>query len=205
MSSAGNREKTLLLEVARLAVTAAAERREITDELPRGAELKDFGGAFVTLRRRGRLRGCIGQIVSSESLVEVVAYCAKAAALEDPRFEPIRPQELAEIEIELSILSRLEQIAPEQIEAGKHGLVVSQGRRRGVLLPQVAIEFHWTAERLLEETCVKAGFERDAWKDSATRIEGFTAEVFCESDLRAEGCSTRETPDRSKPGYSTST
>jgi AmmeMemoRadiSam system protein A len=205
MSSVGKREKTLLLEVARLAVTAAVERREIPGELPRGGEFKDFGGAFVTLRRRGRLRGCIGQIVSSESLVEVVAYCAKAAALEDPRFAPIGPQELAEVEIELSVLSRLEEIAPEQIEAGKHGLMVSQGWRRGVLLPQVAIEFQWTAERLLEETCVKAGFERDAWKDSAMRIQGFTAEIFGESDLRAEGRSTRESENRSKPGYSTST
>ncbi len=205
MSSAGNREKTLLLEVARLAVTAAVERGEIPGELPRDADLKDFGGAFVTLRRRGRLRGCIGQIVSGESLVEVVAYCAKAAALEDPRFDPIRPHELAEVEIELSVLSRLEEIAPERIEAGKHGLMVSQGWRRGVLLPQVAIEFQWTAERLLEETCVKAGFERDAWKDRATRIQGFTAEIFSESDLRAEGRSTRESQDPSKPGYSTST
>ena len=186
MSSVGSREKTLLLEVARSAVTAAVERREVPSELPRG-DLKGFGGVFVTLRRRGRLRGCIGQIVSSEALVEVVAYCAKAAALEDPRFDPIRPHELAEVEIELSVLSRLEEIAPEQIEAGKHGLMVSQGWRRGVLLPQVAIEFQWTAERLLEETCVKAGFERGAWKDPEKRIHGFTAEIFCESDFRAKG------------------
>jgi AmmeMemoRadiSam system protein A len=186
MSSVGDREKTLLLEVARSAVTAAVERREVPSELPRG-DLKGFGGVFVTLRRRGRLRGCIGQIVSSEALVEVVAYCAKAAALEDPRFDPICPHELAEVEIELSVLSRLEEIAPEQIEAGKHGLMVSQGWRRGVLLPQVAIEFQWTAERLLEETCVKAGFARDAWKDPETRIQGFTAEIFCESGFPAEG------------------
>jgi len=206
MSSVGSREKTLLLEVARIAVTAAVERREVPRELPRDANLDDFGGVFVTLRRRGRLRGCIGQMVSSESLVEVVAYCAKAAALEDPRFDPVRPHELAEVEIELSVLSRLEEIAPERIEAGKHGLMVSQGWRRGVLLPQVATEFQWTAERLLEETCVKAGFERDAWKDPETRIQGFTAEIFCESDFRAEGRSARRSPAirprRSRPGRS---
>lgn len=205
MSSVGNREKTLLLEVARIAVTAAVERREVPRELPRDANLEDFGGVFVTLRRRGQLRGCIGQMVSNEALVEVVAYCAKAAAMEDPRFDPVRPHELAEVEIELSVLSRLEAIAPERIEAGKHGLMVSQGWRRGVLLPQVATEFQWTAERLLEETCVKAGFERDAWKDPETRIQGFTAEIFCESDFRAEGRSARESRGGPKPGYSTST
>jgi AmmeMemoRadiSam system protein A len=205
MSSVGNLEKKLLLEVARNAVTAAVERREISSEPPQGADLKGFGGVFVTLRRRGRLRGCIGQTVSGEALVEAVAHCAKAAALEDPRFDPIGPHDLAEVEIELSVLSRFEEIAPERIEAGKHGLMVSQGWRRGVLLPQVAVEFRWTAERLLEETCVKAGFERDAWKDPEMRIQAFTAEVFSESDLRAEGRSTRESRGPSKPGYSTST
>jgi AmmeMemoRadiSam system protein A len=205
MSSVGNREKILLLEVARGAMTAAVEHREVPSEQPQGADLKDFGGVFVTLRRRGRLRGCIGQMVSSESLMEAIAYCAKGAALEDPRFDAVHPRELAEIEIELSVLSRLEEITPERIEAGKHGLMVSQGLRRGVLLPQVANEFQWTAERLLEETCVKAGFERNAWKDRETRIQAFTAEVFSESDFRAEGHATGESRGRSKPGYSTST
>jgi len=205
MSSAGNRQKAVLLEVARSAVTAAVEGRENPGELPQGADLKDFGGVFVTLHRRGRLRGCVGQMSSSESLVGLVAYCARAAALEDPRFDPVRPHELAELEIELSVLSRLEEIAPEQIEAGKHGLMVSQGWRRGVLLPQVAVEFQWTAERLLEETCVKAGFERHAWRYPETRIQGFTAEIFRESDLRPERSSTRESQARSKPGYSSST
>jgi AmmeMemoRadiSam system protein A len=145
--------------------------------------LRQPGGAFVTLHRRGRLRGCVGQLPSKEPLLEVVAHCAKAAALEDPRFKPVRADEIAEIEIELSILSRLEDVTPGRIETGKHGLVVSRGWQRGVLLPQVATEFKWQAARFLEETCVKAGLEREAWKDPQTRIQAFTAEVFSESIL----------------------
>jgi AmmeMemoRadiSam system protein A len=186
MSLLGNRKKQLLLELARRAVTVAAERREFLEALPEETNLEQSGGAFVTLHHRGRLRGCIGQVTSTGSLIQIVAYSAKAAALEDPRFPPVRPDELAELEIELSVLSLLEEIAPERIEAGKHGLIVSRGVRRGVLLPQVASQYRWTAERFLAETCVKAGFERDAWKDPGTRIYAFTAEVFSESDFRTD-------------------
>jgi hypothetical protein len=185
MSSLGNRAKQLLLEVARRALVAAVERGELPDSLPQEPCSNGTAGAFVTLRCRGGLRACIGQIESTQSLVEVVAYSAKTAALEDPRFSPVRPDELAEIDIELSVLSRLEQIAPDRIEAGKHGLIVTKDSRRAVLLPQVAIERRWEAERFLEETCVKAGLKRDAWKTPGTLIQGFTAEVFSESDLRS--------------------
>ncbi len=150
-------------------------------ELPRDEFLVRPGGAFVTLRIRRRLRGCMGQLASGVPLVRVVAYCAKAAALEDPRFEPVRSEEVPEIDIELSVLSDLEDIAPGRIEPGRHGLIVSRGQQRGVLLPQVASEFRWAAERFLEETCMKGGLEPAAWKDSATRVQAFTAEVFSES------------------------
>jgi AmmeMemoRadiSam system protein A len=206
MSSLGNRERQLLLEVARRAVTRAAEFHEALANLPSDEVLQRPGGAFVTLRRRGgRLRGCIGQLPSKDPVVAVVAHCAKAAALEDPRFSPLTPQELGEIEIEISVLSPLESIAPAEIEPGKHGLVVTRGTNRGVLLPQVAAERHWSAERFLEETCEKAGLERDAWKDASTRIEAFTAEVFSESDVRSEDPSRRELQSRTKPRYSSST
>jgi AmmeMemoRadiSam system protein A len=203
MSSLGNREKQLLLELARHALTMAAEGRESAVTLPPDAALVESLGAFVTLRKRGKLRGCIGQIDSGESLVEVVARCAKSAALNDPRFEPVRPEELCEIEIELSVLSPLVEIAPERIEAGKHGLMVSAGLGRGVLLPQVAVECHWTGEQFLEQTCVKAGLKRDAWRDRETKVEAFTAQVFAESDFRSG-----QLPgpgDRAKPRYSIST
>lgn len=184
MSPLADREKQLLLELARRALTAGVEKRESIPDFPADEVLRQPGGAFVTLHRRGRLRGCVGQLPSKEPLVEVVAHCAKAAALEDPRFKPVRADEVAEIEIELSILSGLEDVSLGSIEVGKHGLVVSRGRQRGVLLPQVATEFHWQAARFLEETCVKAGLEREAWKDPQTRIQAFTAEVFSESILQ---------------------
>ncbi|MGA8367161.1 MAG: AmmeMemoRadiSam system protein A [Candidatus Acidiferrales bacterium] len=181
-----NRDKRMLLEVARRALWLAAERRETLEDLPEGERLREPAGAFVTLRRRGRLRGCIGQLPSGEALVRVVAYCAKGAALEDPRFEPVSADEVPGLEVEVSVISPLEEIAPERIEAGKHGLVISSGWLRGVLLPQVAAEHGWTAERFLEETCAKAGLERNAWKDPATRIQAFTAEVFSESDFEPQ-------------------
>jgi AmmeMemoRadiSam system protein A len=120
-------------------------------------------------------------------LSDTLARCAAAAALEDPRFPPVGPQEIPELEIELSLLSRPEPVMPEQIEPGRHGLLVRQGFRSGLLLPQVAARYAWSAQRFLEETCIKAGLERDAWRDPATRVYAFTAEVFSEADFRAAG------------------
>jgi hypothetical protein len=118
-------------------------------------------------------------------LAEVVAHCSKSAALEDPRFEAVSVAELPGIEIELSVLSVPVDVNLEQIEPGKHGLIVSCGWKRGVLLPQVAGQFHWSAQQFLEETCAKADLARDAWKDPATRVQAFTAEVFSEADFPA--------------------
>lgn len=203
MFSLDNQEKLFLLEVARRALIGAVESGKSTEELPQENGARECAGAFVTLRRRGRLRGCIGQIAAKRSVVEVVAYSARAAALEDPRFDPVRVDELAEIEIELSILSPPEEITPQQIEAGKHGLIVSRGWQRGVLLPQVAAEYRWENMRFLEETCVKAGLERDAWKDPQTRVLAFTALVFSESEIRRNA--ELGTPGLVKSGYSSST
>jgi len=183
MSSLGSSERKLLLEVARSSVARAVEGLELLEDLPQNEILHRPGGAFVTLRARKRLRGCIGQLPSRDPLVRVVAHCAKSAALEDPRFAPLRKHELPEIRIEISVLSPLEDVTPQQIEVGKHGLVVSRGWLRGVLLPQVAIEFGWNAGRFLEETLAKAGLEADAWKDPQTRIQAFTADVFSESEF----------------------
>lgn len=138
----------------------------------------------MTLHKHSKLRGCIGQLPGREALVEVVAHCAASAALQDPRFGGVRPEEISEIDIEISVLSPLERITPNEIVTGKHGLVVSHGWNRGVLLPQVATQFKWDAGRFLEETCEKAGLGRDAWKDPQTVIEAFTAEVFNETALR---------------------
>ncbi|MGA7920244.1 MAG: AmmeMemoRadiSam system protein A [Candidatus Acidiferrales bacterium] len=190
MSRFADREKQSLLELARRALTAGVKEHKLKEEIPNDKTLMSPGGAFVTLHRRGHLRGCVGQLPSGESLAAVVAHCAQAAALEDPRFEPVSPEELPEIEIELSVLSQLEKLSIDdmnggKIETGKHGLVVSRGQQRGVLLPQVATNFNWQAQRFLEETCVKAGMESDAWKDPQTRVEVFTAEVFRESTAQS--------------------
>jgi AmmeMemoRadiSam system protein A len=181
MSSLAEREKQLLLQIARSALALGVANQPPLQEFPAEEILLQPAGAFVTLHRRGRLRGCVGQLPGRDALAAVVAHCARAAALDDSRFEPVGLAELGEIEIEVSVLSTLADVTLEAIEAGKHGLVVSQGRQRGVLLPQVASQFNWGAQRFLEETCVKAGLERDAWKDPATRVQGFTAEVFSEA------------------------
>lgn len=184
MSSLDRQEKQALLDLARRALTLAVRKRESLEQIPAAQALQQPAGAFVTLHYRGRLRGCIGQLDTNDSLAQVVAHCSRCAALEDPRFEPVRPEELPGIEIELSVLSSPEIVTPEQIEVGKHGLLISHGSERGVLLPQVAVQFHWNTQRFLEETCEKAGLERDSWKHPDTQIQAFTAEVFSDSDFR---------------------
>ena len=143
-------------------------------------------GAFVTLHVRGKLRGCVGQVETNKSLAETVARCAISAAREDDRFNPVQPGEVAQLEIEISVLSPPKQITPSEIVIGKHGLIIECGPFRGLLLPQVAAERHWTAEKFLSETCLKAGLPSEAWKSAETQIFGFTAEVFSEHEAPSE-------------------
>src|SRR5246127_636053 len=201
MSPLAEATKQTLLDVAGRAVVLAVERRELLEDLPQDEALQRTAGAFVTLHRHGKLRGCVGQLASKEPLVAVVAYCGMAAALEDPRFTPMTTADLDGLAIEISVLSPLIEISSEQIEPGKHGLMVTQGGQRGVLLPQVAAEFGWTGLRFLEETCVKAQLERDAWKQAGTRLQAFTAEVFSEAGFHA----SPQPEMRAKSRYSTST
>jgi AmmeMemoRadiSam system protein A len=183
MSPHPSDERRALLQLARRAITEAVLHNRYVETPPLMSAEAPPAGVFVTLHRRGRLRGCIGQIEGVNTLEEAVVYCAVAAAMHDPRFTPLAAEEVGELEIEISILSPAERIAPERIEVGRHGLLVTRGRMRGVLLPQVAGQFHWNAERFLEETCRKAGLDKEAWRDPATSIEAFTSEVFSEADL----------------------
>jgi AmmeMemoRadiSam system protein A len=177
MTSEHDRE--MLLRVAREAIEAHVGVTPAHVASDSGV-LGLAGGAFVTLHKRGDLRGCIGHIEPNEPLGKVVTRCAVAAAATDPRFTPITSQELEEIDIEISLLGPLEPIhGPEEIEVGRHGLVVEQGWHRGLLLPQVATEWKWNAETFLAHTCHKAGLPRDAWKHGA-KIWRFEAEVFGE-------------------------
>ena len=136
---------------------------------------------FVTLTVGDRLRGCVGNMNPSGSLPESVASCAVASATADPRFPPLAPGEFDTVHIEISILSPPVPVArPQDIVPGTHGIIVSQGQRRGLLLPQVATEQGWTAETFLSQGCVKAGLRPDAWR-AGVHIEVFTAEVFAET------------------------
>jgi AmmeMemoRadiSam system protein A len=187
MSPLCSEDRRALLVQARLAIAEAVNGEppaQTSHQLDVHPPQDPQPGVFVTLFHRGHLRGCVGQIETLEPLAEVVARCAIAAAREDPRFTPVTPSELNDLEIEISLLSPLELIAPEAIEIGRHGLVIESGSRRGLLLPQVAAERHWQWPRFIEETCVKAGLSRGAWKDSATRTFVFTTEVFSEASCR---------------------
>jgi AmmeMemoRadiSam system protein A len=136
---------------------------------------------FTTLYLHGALRGCVGYVVPSVSLYRAVAETARAAAFEDARFSPVSLSEAPDLEVSLSVLSALQEITAEQVEVGRHGLLVSQHGRRGLLLPQVPIEHGWDRVTFLEQTCRKAGLRLDAWQHGA-KIECFTAEVFGDTD-----------------------
>ena len=145
------------------------------------AHLREERGAFTTLHSHGNLRGCIGHILAMAPLEQTIRETARAAALEDPRFPPVIEAELESLQLEISVLSPMFEIAPEDVVVGRHGLMVSYGGRRGLLLPQVAPEWGWDRETFLNQTCRKAGLRPDQWKHGA-KLEAFTAEVFGESE-----------------------
>jgi AmmeMemoRadiSam system protein A len=170
-------DRKSILELARQAVVEAVCRQRRLEEIPKTELFEPQCGVFVTLHVGGRLRGCIGVVETRERLGQSIVQCATGAALEDPRFSPMQPEEIPKMEIEVSLLSPLQLLQPDAIEIGKHGLLVEQGIRRGLLLPQVALEHHLGKEQFLRETCHKAGLAPDAWKEADTRIYGFTCEI----------------------------
>jgi uncharacterized protein len=172
-------QKHALLDLARRSVTATVSGTP-TQPAAHMIDLPSASGVFVTVKRRGALRGCLGTLECRRGLAdEIVRYAADAAS-EDPRFPPVGPDELPELAVEVSVLGPLESIDPADPEAiviGRHGLVVEQGARKGLLLPQVATEWGWTTEQFLRQTCVKAGLPADAWQHGAD-VYRFDAEVF---------------------------
>jgi uncharacterized protein len=169
-------ERKLLLKVAHEAILASLEHREMSlSSIP--PHLTEPRGAFTTLYFRGELHGCVGHVYPIDSLYRTIAETARAAAFEDTRFWPITLDQAAELEISLSILSPLRTVQPDQVEVGRHGLLVSLHQHRGLLLPQVPIEHGWDRVTFLEQTCGKAGLPADAWQTGG-QIEVFTAEVF---------------------------
>lgn len=177
-------DQQVLLRLARQALEESVRECRLSEIYEPPSTLREPCGAFVTLHEGGHLRGCIGYVEPLKPLFATVRECAVAAALRDPRFEPVTPKELPALHVEISVLSPLVDIRPDQIEVGRHGLLVSRGAQRGLLLPQVAVEWKWDRKHFLEETCLKAGLPPDAWRKGA-RIQAFTAQVFQEPPQRA--------------------
>jgi AmmeMemoRadiSam system protein A len=172
-------ERRELLGIARRTIEGYVRDRRVPGVSGLSGKLAEPGAAFVTLKKKGRLRGCIGYTEAVAPLFKVVQECAVAAAAEDPRFPPVSAGELPSIDLEISVLTPLAPIRAEEVEVGRHGLMVSRGGRRGLLLPQVPVELGWDRETFLDQTCVKAGLPTDAWRRGAT-LQAFTAEVFGE-------------------------
>ena len=147
----------------------------------------DYSGVFVTISKSGGLRGCIGFTSAAGPLSDSVAEAAVAAAVSDPRFEPVSAGELDTVTFEVTVLSPAERLSSEraayplEIEVGRHGLVVSDGERSGLLLPQVATEYGWDAAEFLDRTCEKAGLERRCWMDDRVSVSRFLGTIFRET------------------------
>lgn len=177
-------EKVYLLQLARQTIVSLLQNGEMPEAVPPTEKLKQKYGAFVTLHKKGELRGCIGYIQGIKPLYETVMEMAKAAAFNDPRFPPVSDDEVNDLEIEISVMSELVPLKDvKEIEIGTHGLVVQRGINRGLLLPQVALEWGWDVETFLQQTCRKAGLPSDCWKDPETKILVFSAEIFSEEEF----------------------
>lgn len=177
-------DKRTLLAIARRTVERVTRGEPPPEFHVKSGKLLERRGAFVTLKENGELRGCIGYIEGVKPLWEAVRDMAKAAALEDPRFPPVRPEEVPKLEIEISVLTPLWRVRDvKDIVIGRDGLIIRKGWRQGLLLPQVATEYGWDVKTFLEHTCLKAGLPREAWKDPDAEIWAFSAEVFSEGEL----------------------
>ncbi len=176
-------QRRLLLALAHQVILSKLAL-EPSPEIPREEKwLEEARGVFSTLYLHGQLRGCVGYALPVAPLFRAVSETALAAAFNDPRFSPVNNDEARELEVSLSVLSPLRPIRAEEIVVGVHGLLISDGSRRGLLLPQVPVENGWDRQTFLEETCRKANLPLDAWRRTA--IESFTAEVFGDSNLNA--------------------
>jgi len=174
-------DQQLLLQAARASIQAHLKGKAATPVKTDSAVLSEARGAFVSLHRQGQLRSCIGYLEALKPLLQTVREMAAAAAFHDPRFRPLQADELADLEIEISVLSPMRLIAStDEIEVGKHGLYIVNGYNRGLLLPQVATQYHWDRQSFLEQTCCKAGLPSEAWKDPQTKIYVFSAAVFAD-------------------------
>jgi AmmeMemoRadiSam system protein A len=174
-------DRLTLLALARKAILETISSSNFPDVSLVTGRLAEPQAAFVTLRWDGKLRGCIGQPDAAHGLAETVVQCAITAALRDPRFGPLRTEEIDALQIEISVISEPRPVRPEEIELGTHGIVVTGGGKRGLLLPQVALERNWSLIQFLEAICRKAGLQANAWREPNTKLFAFTAEVFSDA------------------------
>jgi len=185
--------RSRLLELARQSVEAAVKGEPLTLVDVQDPDLQGLQGAFVTLKTHGRLRGCLGRFTSDLPLCKTVTEMAAASATEDPRFwgERLTPDELKDLDVEISVLSPMERIKnPLDIELGKHGIYIRRGGRNGCFLPQVATETGWSKEEFLSHCCAgKAGLPANAWQDPRTEVFVFTADIVSQAE---EGAGSRD-------------
>jgi len=176
------KQKDILLKIARDTITLYIKEGKIFNSQVDDPELKQVQGVFVTLHKTGTLRGCIGSIIGDKPLYAGIRDMAISSATKDPRFSKVTEDELDNIDIEISVLTPLQKISdPEEIVMGTHGVLVRQGFRSGVYLPQVATETNWTREQFMDSLCAhKAGIDKDAWRKGECDIFIFSAEVFGE-------------------------
>jgi AmmeMemoRadiSam system protein A len=174
-------EKSQLLDIAKTTIEHVVKNIAPKEYEVDSPTLLEKRGAFVTLHKKGVLRGCIGYVLAFKPLYQTIVEMAEAAAMRDPRFPPVTPDEVPDLDIEISVLSPIRKITNiEDIIVGKHGILIERGNQSGLLLPQVATEYDWDRETFLNHTCVKAGLYPQAWKEEETRIKIFSAEVFGE-------------------------
>ncbi len=172
-------DKQLLLDLVRETITARLTGGKVPEPAALPEIMQQKRGAFVTLKKQGRLRGCIGYIEGKKSLYKTIEEMAAAAAFSDPRFPPLKKEELKDLTVEISVLSPLQEIHDvQEIEVGRHGIYIMKGYCCGLLLPQVATECRWDRMTFLQETCRKAGLPPQAWQDADTKILIFSADIF---------------------------
>lgn len=179
-----NEQKKTLIDIVKETIKSAVNKKSSPDFKITDAVLNLKCGAFVTIHKNGNLRGCIGHIIGTTALYKTITKMAIEAALHDPRFGPVTPEELGDIDIEISVLSPFEKITDlNEIEVGVHGLFIKNGFYQGLLLPQVATGYNWDRKEFLEHTCQKAGLPRNCYMGESCEIFIFSATVFGEKDV----------------------
>jgi len=182
-SDVSRETRIFLLRFARSVIMEKLGMETEEPDRPDDPVLGEKRGGFVTLKISGRLRGCIGYIEAVKPLLETVREMALSAAFNDYRFEPVTRDEVERLAVEISVLSPVREAEASEIEVGRHGVIITGNGRRGLLLPQVAVEYGWDRDTFLDQTCVKAGLPPGSWREKGTTIEVFSAEIFSEDEM----------------------